>query len=218
MLGELQDRLSDLYQVDAGYRIDDFLITDPALARVLAQNTLLADTDETVLLSEDDEGISMSVYLDEEMLARLRQDNPLAGLRAEQLNDWWTVLEGVSHFTYLAWSARNDKAVTLLELEMQAEVDKFISTWLLALQQDELALADKLHGWLFDEVSYHPELSDAQRERYRAANDYAARFCHGLRQRLQEGSTGGIEELRHFYRLTQTHKIGHIHTQAWAPQ
>lgn len=216
MLGELQDRISELYQVDAGHRIDDFLITDPTLARVLGQNALLSDTDETVLLAEDEQGIAMSVYLDKAMLDRLHQDNPLATLRPEQLNDLWTVLEGVSHFTYLAWSARNDKVVTLLELEMQAEVDKFISTWLLALQQEDRALADKLHGLLFDDVSYHPELGSTERERYRAANDYAARFCHGLRQRLKDGGDGGYEELRHFYRLTQTHKIGHIHTQAWA--
>lgn len=218
VLGELQDRLSDLYRVDAGCRIDDFVITDPALARLLGQETMLEDTDETVLLCEDEQGLSMSVYLDEEMLERLRRDNPLSGLRPAQLNDLWTALEGVSHFTYLAWSARNDKAVTLLELEMQAEVDKFVSTWLLALQQEEQALADRLHDWLFDEVSFRPDLNGAQLERYRAANDYAARFCHGLRLRLREGSEGGLEELRHFYRLTQTHKIGHIHTQAWAPQ
>lgn len=215
MLSSLQDSLTDLYQVDTDYRIDDFLITDPRLAAVLGADCMLADSSETVLLNEDDNGLSMSVYLDAAMLDRLRADDPLANLQPSQLDDFWTVIEGVSHFTYLAFSAQKDKSVTLLELEMQAEVDKFVSALLLALAQDDRALADNLHSWLFDDVSFHPGLDTEQRERYRAASDYAARFCHRVAGRLRDCSANAIDELRHFYRLTQTHKIGHIHSQAW---
>ncbi len=216
MLGALQDRLTELYGVETDYRIDDFLITDPALARLLGRDSLLADTDETVLVSQDEAGLAMSVYLDEDMLERLERDDPLTNLRPDRLADLWTALEGVSHFTYLAFSAQHDKSVTLLELELQAEIDKFVSTWLIALQQDDVALAGRLHGWLFDDVSFHPQLSAAQRERYRAASDYAARFCHRLSGRLHSDDERGLAELRHFYRLTQARKIGHIHSQAWA--
>lgn len=215
MLADLQDRLTALYRVDTDYRIDDFVVTDPALAKLLGQDALLADTAETVLLAEDDQGVSMSVFLDGDMLERLAQHDPLSRLRPEQLDDLWTVLEGVSHFTYLAWNAQQDRTVTLLELEMQAEVDKFVSTWLLALQQDDRVLAEHLHGWLFEDVSFHPHLSADQRERYRAANDYAGRFCHRLRQSLRDDVAAWQDELRHFYRLTQGHKISHIHAQAW---
>lgn len=216
MLSSLQDSLTDLYQVDTGYRIDDFLITDPRLAKILGADCLLADNAETVFVSEDDDGMALSVYLDEALLKRLKADDPTENLQPQQLDDFWTALEGVSHFTYLAWSAQSDKSVTLLELEMQAEVDKFVSAWLLALSQDDRALAERLHGWLFDEVRYHPDLGREQRERYLTASDYAARFCHGLSRRLQNGRERGLEELRHFYRLTQADKIGHIHSQAWA--
>ncbi len=216
MLSSLQDSLTELYRVDTNYRIDDFLITDPRLAAVLGANCMLAETSESVLLNEDDDGLALSVYLDEAMLDRLRADDPLSNLRPAQLDDFWTVLEGVSHFTYLAWSAQQDKPVTLLELEMQAEVDKFISALLLAMAQDDRALADKLHGWLFDDISFHPDLDGEQRERYRAASAYAARFCHRVKSRLCDSSADAIDELRHFYRLTQADKIGHIHSQAWA--
>lgn len=215
MLGALQERLTRLYQVDTDYRIDDFVITDPALAKLLGQDALLTDTDETVLLTEDEQGMSMSVFLDGDMLERLDASDPLSKLAPEQLSDLWTVLEGVSHFTYLAWSAQHDRPVTLLELEMQAEVDKYVSTLLLALQQDDRELAERLHPWLFEDVSFRPDLDDDQRERYRAANDYAGRFCHRLQDSLRAGSTRSFDELRRFYRLTQTHKISHIHARAW---
>ena len=35
-------------------------------------------------------------------------------------------LEGVSHFLYLIWNASFDRSVTLLEMELQAEIDKFV--------------------------------------------------------------------------------------------
>lgn len=215
MLDRLQDQLKNIYRVETDYRIDDFLITDPVLAGILGADSILPDTDETVLLVEDEQGISLSVYLDETMLARLRDQDPLSNLMPGQLNDLWTVLEGISHFTYLAWCAQNDKPVTLLELELQAEVDKFVSTWLLALQQEDPELAGKLHGWLFEDVRFRPQLDCDQRARYRAANDYAARFCHRLRGRLHADGGSGLEELRHFYRLSQGSKISHIHSQAW---
>jgi hypothetical protein len=216
MLASLHRHLTDIYRVDAGFEITDFLITDPALAKVLGYGALVPDTDESVLLSQDDEGLALSVYLDEQMLARLHRDNPFECLRARQLDDLCKVVEGISHFNYLVWSARQDKSVTLLELEMQAEVDKFVSTWTMALQQDDAELAGRMHGWLFDDVSFNPKLSDAQCERYQAANDYAARFCHGLRERMLQNNDKGLRELRHFYRLTQRDKISHIHAQAWS--
>jgi len=216
VLAGLQKHLTDIYKVDSGFEITDFLITDPALAKILGYGALVPDTDESVLLSQDDEGLALSVYLDERMLARLHRDNPLDSLHTGQLDDLCKVLEGISHFNYLVWSARQDKAVTLLELEMQAEVDKFVSTWLLALDQEEYDFANRLHRWLFDDVRYNPNLSQEQLERYRAANGYAARYCHGLAKRMDRHSPTGLDELRHFYRLSQQAKISHIHSQAYS--
>ncbi len=216
MLSELQKHLSNIYEVEPGYDVSDFLVTDPALARMLSGNALIPDTDETVLLVEDDEGMALSVYLDSQMLGRLGQDNPMQTLKASCLNDLWTVLEGISHFNYLVWSAAQDRSVTLLELEMQAEVDKFISTWLIARDQVECEFADRLHGWLLDKIRFRPELNEDEHERYKTANDYAARFCHGLLQRLHHDCNRALRELRRFYRLKQSDKISHIHSQAYA--
>lgn len=216
MLAALQKHLSDIYQVEPGYDVRDFLVTDPRLAKMLGGESLIPNTDESVLLAQDDDGMALSVYLDGQMLGRLDRDNPMQALKTSRLNDLWTVLEGISHFNYLVWSAGRDRSVTLLELEMQAEVDKFISTWLMAQDQDECEFADRLHGWLFDSVRFKPELSEDEHERYKTANDYAARFCHGLVQRMRDDCIKTLRELRHFYRLTQADKMSHIHSQAYA--
>jgi hypothetical protein len=216
MLSKLQDHLTDIYQADPGYRVVDFLITDRSIADALGGESVIQSSEETILLTEGTDELELSVFLDKALLERLRGHDPLQSLKAKKLQDVWTVLEGISHFNYIAWCAGRDKAVTLFELEMQAEVDKYVSTWLLALAQEDKALADNLHGWLFEDVSYHPELDCDQRARYKAANDLAARFCHGLRRRLRGNNADGLKELRRFYRLSQPEKISHIHAQAWA--
>jgi len=215
MLNALQSHLADIYQADSGYEITDFLVTDRALATVLGQDALLSHTDETVLLSQDDDQLELSVFLDQHLLSRLGQHDPFNELQAERLDDLWKVLEGISHFNYIAWSAAHDRSVTLLELEMQAEVDKYVSTWLLALSQETCDFTHRLHGWLFDDVTFHPELQHDELERYRTATDFAGRFCHGLRRRMQRDEPAAMDELRRFYRLSQSAKISHIVSQAY---
>jgi len=213
MLARLQSHLDDIYRTDCSYQVTDYLITDRALAEGIASQSLSAGIEETVLVAEDENGMALSVYLDEALLSRLANQNPMNALAARQLGDLSTVLEGISHFNYLVWSAAQDRSVTLLELELQAEIDKFVATTYLALQQQDYELARQLHCWLFDEVSFHPSLNDDQRDRYEVANDYAGRFCHRMASRM--GHELGLRELRDFYRLSQAEKIGYIHSLAW---
>ncbi len=176
MIAALQQRLNDLYQAAAGYDVRDFLITDPTLAKHIGQDAMLTNTRETLLVAEDDEGLAVSLFLDGEMLDRLEEAKPLDRLRAAHLDDLWQVLEGISHFNCVVYRAAQDRGVSLLELELQAEIDKFVSTVLLAVDQDRNDILSSLHGWLFEDVSFHEGLDPEQLDRYRAANDYAGRF------------------------------------------
>ena len=216
MLVKLQKQLTDIYQVDRGLDVRDYLITDPHLARLLGRQSLMPNTEESVLLAQDGDGLALSVYLNQELLDRLDAANPMANLQLEQLNDFWIALEGVSHFNYLVWSASKDRSVTLLELELQAEVDKFVMSLLLVSKQGHIEFARQLHALQFEVSRIKPDLDQEQYERYTAASDYAGRFCHHLRERLIDGNERALSELRQFYRLTQTDKISHIHSQAWA--
>ena len=105
MLSQLQDHLTNIYRVDPGYDVKDFLITDPIIAGILAKGSLIPGTEESVLLQEDADGLALSVSLDDAMLSRLEDSNPLQELQVHPLNDLWTVLEGHRHFNYLALAA-----------------------------------------------------------------------------------------------------------------
>jgi len=216
MLSQLQQQLTDIYQVDRGHDVRDYLITDRELAKYFGQDALLANTDESLLVAQDDDGLEISLFLDGEMLTRLEAADPMTCLHSGLLNDWWKVIEGISHFNCVAWKASQDRTVTLLELELQGEIDKFVSTMFLAMEQSNKELMAGLHGRLFEGVSFHQDLDNEQLERYRSANGYASRYCHALRQQVIDNDQLAISELRHFYRLQSTEKISHIHARVWS--
>jgi len=215
-VGDLQQRLAALYQLEHGLAVEDFLVTDAATAGALTPDGARRHTDERLLMRDDGDGLSLALYLDDALLARLRERNPLDALNDEGLEDFWTAVEGISHFNYVVHNASARREVTLLELELQAEVDKFVSTVLLAREQGRRAVASRLHHLLFERMSLDAELGGEERERYRLANDYAGRFCRRIGARLHEAGEEIMAELRKFYRYSQRQKISHIHARAWA--
>jgi len=212
---DLQERLAALYQLEHGLAIEDFLVTDAATAGALTPPGARGHLDERLLLHHDGDEVSLTLYLDDALLARLRDRNPLDELGDDDLDDLWTAVEGISHFNYVVHNATARREVTLLELELQAEVDKFVSTVLLAREQGRRAVASRLHHLLFERMTLDRELGEEERERYRLANDYAGRFCRRIGARLHDAGEEVMAELREFYRFSQRQKISHIHARAW---
>ena len=209
LLGKLQALLHELYALDVAYGVDDFLITDAVVARALDAGG--REVDEKLLIAEADGEAEVALYLERELLERLAEHDPLTSLDADNLADFWAVLEGVSHFTYYAWNAQREKTVTLFELELQAEVDKFVTTGMLLKRQSGRE-PHELHGWLFDRPHFATELDGAERERYVRANRYAGKYCRRLATTLLRGAgeDAAQRELRRFYRLSQSSKLAHI--------
>ncbi|MGB0751843.1 MAG: hypothetical protein ACPGQI_07790, partial [Gammaproteobacteria bacterium] len=96
-LGKLQTLLETIYSVDVALAVDDFLITDAALANKLDRSSNPRACEEKLLVSQDGEELGLSLFIDECVLSRLRQDNPWDRLGDDNLNDFLTALEGVSH-------------------------------------------------------------------------------------------------------------------------
>lgn len=209
VLGQLQSLLSDIYALEMSYDVYDFLITDAKLAAELDAGGRRVD--EKLLIAEEADAASVSLYLGQGLMDRLRDNNPANRLSADNLEDFWTALEGVSHFIYYAWNATAEKSVTLLEMELQAEVDKFIGTTLLLRQQGENP-PPNLHHRLFESARFDVRLSGDELTRYQDANHYAAKYCLKLAPQLSRWTAGSElkKELCQFYRLTQPGKIRHI--------
>jgi hypothetical protein len=185
------------------------LVTDPEQLG-LAQQPV---TDEQVLVSETDEGLRVSVYISEQVLHHLAADNPFKALSDSNLGDYCTALEGVSHFHYLTWRAAHLGSVSLLELELQAEVDKYVAAvWLYVAQCGRFPTT--LHERMFHRVQFYAELDAESEARYKEANRGAARFCRELDERYLRGRRAQpeawLQELRKFYRLSHAQKLRRV--------
>lgn len=190
----LPDRLQQLfhrqYDLPPGQPVSDFLISDSAVARALGARP--SESPEQLLLLQDEDALNLSLYLDAELFA-----SPLS------LNSYLTVAEGVSHFTYISYCARHDRSTSQLELELQAEVDKFFAS---AANTGSLS---QLHQTLFEKVRYRDHLSTQQRERYSAANRMAASLCQQWISRYGDNihHPGWRADACRFYRLPAQRKM-----------
>ncbi|MFT4560676.1 MAG: hypothetical protein ACI9BW_000410 [Gammaproteobacteria bacterium] len=211
LLTHLQEQLSRLYETPNEYNIYDFLITDQKLADAISPPGHAAN-DERLLVSQSHGHLDISVYLNRSTLAHLADDDPLEILHDGNLDAFMLAIEGVSHFQYLCWNASFDKSVTLLELELQAEVDKYVTAMRLLSTQGNAADANTVHTHLFEKVSYRGDLAPQERARYCDANHYAAKYCRVLSERFHRdvNHVNTLNELRRFYRLTQNEKIRRI--------
>jgi hypothetical protein len=189
----------------------DFLVTERTR---LPPSSHSAQADEELIIVQERDTIGVSLYLDGGLLERLRRADPLEHLDAGNVADYWTALEGVSHFVYLAWNATHDKPVSLLELEMQAEIDKYIASYVLLRRQSPERFPAELLRLLFERTRVDPSLTLGRQAMYRAASRYAEKFCRrlerGLRDSRAELGQEVLAELRRFYRLNDGRKMAHI--------
>ncbi|MDX1514931.1 MAG: hypothetical protein R3174_14430, partial [Gammaproteobacteria bacterium] len=128
-LKRIQRQLQRIYEVDVPHDVDDFLVTDVEMLKSLGDDS--PDVDEKLLVLQQGDEVELALYLRPEIVERLREDNPENRLHGGNIADFCTALEGVSHFLYLTWNAQHDRPVPLMELEMQAEVDKYVSAAML---------------------------------------------------------------------------------------
>jgi hypothetical protein len=208
LLRQMQSLLAGLYDAPVDHDAEDFLVSDPKRLRDTVGEP---SSDEQVFVVERDGEVRIGLFIDQRVLDRLQRHDPLDSLDEDNLGDFCTALEGVSHFHYLIWSCARGRSVSLLELELQAEVDKYATALALLTQQRSGAFPGDLHARMFGSVSFLPQLDEVSRRRYQEANRHAARYCRSLDQRYlhprRRQPEKWLAELRRFFRCGHQEKI-----------
>ena len=184
LLRKIQQRLERFYALELGLDVLDFV-----------QELEDESHRESLLVRELPDSVELALLLPKRLVENDRTDDADSLMQA---------LEGVSHFVYLSERVRTGLPTTKLELELQAEVDKFVLLALEGKPRDARACA-LIREKLFEQVSFlhAPESEDG--ERYRLANALAARFVGRLDP--EAGVAALRERLRRFYRAGQAEKI-----------
>lgn len=206
VLARLQNGLELMYRVATGVEVGDFMIDEDTRATY----DVARSPREQLLVRSGDDGVDVALYVDAAVLARLEGDDPGHRLHDHNLPAFLYALEGVSHFVYTVVCAHAEREVSALELELQAEVDKY-ATCLLASDADP-ASSPRWRRRLFEEFEFEPDLDHHERDRYRAANQNARSYAASLERRFvrRRGIVDMLGELRRFYRLPLAGKLEHI--------
>lgn len=193
VLRRIQRGIEHLYRLDEHVPVDEFLVTSAVRDRMSPGRR----APEQLLLTAEEGELGLALYLDPDVIVTLEQHDP-AHLHEANFGAFLLALEGISHFVFLVHCAAQGRAVSALELELQAEVDKFVTTLLLLGPTTSEALRRRL----FREFEFETELSDEEFSRYRAANDNARRYAHALEhQFIRTGRLAALfAELREYYR------------------
>ena len=211
---ELQRLLMSINGVSAA-PVADFLVGKAVRAQLAPH----ASPDEALLVLEGGEELHVALFLDETVLAQLgvAVDAPWTQAR---LAGFCTAAEGVSHFLYLAHRAGQNGSVSQLELEAQAELDKYLTVLLQLWATGRRKASPELRRRLFQRTVLREGLSAPERDRYRLASSLAAACARALEARFVVAGRleGLLREVRRLYRLSGGEKLsalaqGHV---AWA--
>jgi hypothetical protein len=167
LAGRVQLALERLYRLERVAAVEDFVRGAETGER------------EALLLREGPDG---------DLEVGVRLPLPRRG-QALELDVLCQIIEGVSHFVYVAERVRTGRAATQLELEVQAEVDKWV-VLAASMHSFDATQSATLRARLYENFVFVHEprerdqdRSEADRElaeRYRVANDAAHRFVRRL--------------------------------------
>lgn len=204
VLARLQLGIEALYRVETRLDVESFLIDEERRR----ESGVTRAPREQLLVREDDDAMEIALFVDGAALANLETHDPAHRLDDRNFGDFCLAVEGVSHFVYLALAAAGERRVSALELELQAEVDKFVCCLMLSADLEGSSLLRRL----FDQVSFAEDLDAEEHDRYRTANAQARRYADALSRRFgaRDRWPDLLNEIRRFYRLGLHAKLDHI--------
>lgn len=179
ILRALQLQLERVHDVQTMLDVEAYCIGDDVRTSIAGA---IDGLDEQLFVRDDGDSLEIALYIAPQVLTRLARDDPRMRLHLGNFEAFCIALEGVSHFVFLAFRAELGRPVTALELELQAEVDKFVVSWLWILQghADVSITVDTLLVQLFEGFVLREDVPDEQHERYLVASRAAHNICRKL--------------------------------------
>lgn len=209
MLSLIQTHLQSIHRTTAP-EIAPFLLDEAAIQELMGPDARPAD--EWVLVREADDGLDLGVYIAPARLAELDAVATPGEAVDRCFGAFCAATEGVSHFLLLIERARREEPVRMLELELQAEVDKFVTAWL-HRRGDGLKLGRRL----FRHATLRDGLSAPERWRYREAGRLAEGLCRWLVAQADVAAV--LREVRRLWRLSGAGRLAEARVrvqQGWA--
>jgi hypothetical protein len=213
LLESVRGLIERTYRIRSGLaEIGPFVIGDLGLRRFYVSargGHAIESTDgqgARTLVRETGRGVVACIYFPDAMIRQLEAYPPQCGVREENQAAFATFVEEVDHLLVLAERTLREWPVSLFELELHANVSKYlVLARFLAGSSDHLR-ADRrlwLRRRLFDGVRYCDEDPEVRR-RYRDAARWSVQFIDGL---STLDPAAAIAALRRFHAVGAAEKL-----------
>jgi hypothetical protein len=224
LLVQLKRLIERTYDLDTGLSdIAPFIIGDegyerfyagrPILQKVEAGSARGASSAQTArtLLREGDAGLRVALYYPDRLVENLERRDPARCLGDDNVDDFATLVEEIDHLLTIADRHRASASISLLELELHANVTKALTLeTFVARMRGAARIASSDRIWvrhhLFDKNEYREEDPEVG-ARYRDAASLAVRYLDFLRDLPPADRP---KELRLFHRRTHHEKLAQI--------
>ena len=199
----LQQLLEALYRLDGTPVVTDFRIGRETLTALLGARSEAHR--ETLVVHSDGEDTHLALFICEDVRRRARACE--AARDCVNLDPFCVATEGVSHFVYFTFcGGTQERPVSQIELELQAEIDKY-----LVLRTVLPGEGEELLERLYEGFSLAEPLEPGDRERYVVANSAGRRYARWLDRRFRRGEVvHALEDARRLYRKPLAAKLEHI--------
>ena len=182
LIRKIEGNLCQFYAISQEVSAWDFLLeqnkAEDQVLKVIDDQGLDRDRAATLFNVSDDGSLDINIYLSDMLAKKIRLDQPLIKLHSQNLDAFCALSEEISHFHFIIDHYRRSAPFSLLELEWQGEIDRFLSAALLLKEQSGWNHHKHLLAVFFDEAFNQqysvnkPHLVD----RYREASHLARKF------------------------------------------
>lgn len=198
LLHAVQGLLERTYGMRTGLDAARFLIGDVGYRRYSVEvRSGGPEAGARTLVRETDEGVRAAIYFPDGMIERLEAHPPQHGLGDANVDAFAALVEELDHLLCIADAARQGRPVSLLELELHADVSKALVLARFLAQGRPLDSARRtwLRYHLFHKGEWAGDTT-SERDRYHEAARLALRLLDRL-ERLKPGER--LHTLRTFH-------------------
>ena len=216
LIKELQRKIEKTYALNTGItNIEQYIIGDKGYEEFYAKEKIRmvvnSHSGAKVLIRDAGETLKVSIYYPDELIRELESNDPRLSLHDGNVDLCASFVEELDHFLFIAQNYKQNRPFSLLELELQANVTKYlVLKYFIALQNKSVKLSnfDKeyIRYHLFYKRKYDIE-DTSERKRYEDAGKFGMMYTKHIDLLPQEDR---LRDLRQFSRMTCPSKIRHI--------
>lgn len=180
IVSSIEDMLSEYYSfapvVSAScYMINDADLSDISNTENINKDDFRSERGSVLFLNARDQSdLFIGLHIADQVVQAIESSNPLDNLNGGNLDVFCLLVEEISHFHLLLNRVSNNKNVSRLELEWQAEIDKLLISSMILKKQSGFTHFNQLVTALFEDA----QISSSNEALYNKAARYAAKFWH----------------------------------------